>query len=36
VSSTDRDGPQTVAADPSAHTACVVNFADNTISVIKR
>jgi DNA-binding beta-propeller fold protein YncE len=31
-----RDGPQTVAADPSTHTAWVVNFTDNTISVIKR
>jgi DNA-binding beta-propeller fold protein YncE len=30
------DGPQTVAADPSTHTAWVVNFTDNTISVIKR
>ena len=31
-----RDGPQTVAADPSTHTAWVVNYADNSISVIER
>jgi len=31
-----RDGPQTVAADPSTHTAWVVNYADNPISVIER
>jgi YVTN family beta-propeller protein len=31
-----RDRPQTVAADPSTHTAWVVNVTDNTISVIKR
>jgi DNA-binding beta-propeller fold protein YncE len=31
-----RDGPQTVAADPSTHTAWVVNFKDNSISVIVR
>ena len=31
-----RDGPQTVAADPSTHTAWVVNFRGNSISVIER
>jgi DNA-binding beta-propeller fold protein YncE len=31
-----RDGPRTVAADPSTHTAWVVNYKDNSISVIKR
>jgi DNA-binding beta-propeller fold protein YncE len=31
-----RDGPQTVAADPSTHIAWVVNFKDNSISVIAR
>jgi DNA-binding beta-propeller fold protein YncE len=30
------DGPQTVAADPSTHTAWVINFQDNSISVIER
>ena len=30
------DGPQTVAADPSTHTAWVVNYKDNTVSVIER
>lgn len=31
-----RDGPQTVAADPSTHIAWVVNYTDNSISVIER
>jgi YVTN family beta-propeller protein len=31
-----RDGPQTVAADPSTHTAWVVNYKDNSMSVIER
>ena len=30
------DGPQTVAADPSTHTAWVVNFKGNSVSVIER
>ena len=30
------DGPLTVAADPSTHTAWVVNFRANSISVIER
>jgi len=30
-----QDGPQTVAADPSTHTAWVVNFRANSISVIE-
>jgi DNA-binding beta-propeller fold protein YncE len=29
-------GPRTVAADPSTHTAWVVNFAANSISVLER
>ena len=29
-------GPRTVAADPSTHTAWVVNFAANWISVLER
>jgi DNA-binding beta-propeller fold protein YncE len=32
----DGDGPQSVAADPSTHTVWVVDFTDNSISVIER
>jgi hypothetical protein len=31
-----RDDPQTVAADPSTHTARVIDYKDNSISVIER
>jgi DNA-binding beta-propeller fold protein YncE len=32
----DGDGPQSVAADPSTHTVWVVNYTDDSISVIER